>query len=607
MTYFGVLGTFILPPILILALWTWYDDRRGVPLVKTNFLPRYGLAAVGLHALIALIYTTPWDNYLVASEVWWYDPTLVTGIRIGYVPIEEYTFFILQSIFSGLLLLFLSRYVFTQPPHFMPNLSLRLGVSLCLGLLWLIFIALLIWGGESARYLSLIMVWALPPLIIQSAFGADILFGRWKFVATAILLPSLYLNLVDTLAIQSGTWIISPSQTTGIMIGILPIEEAVFFTITNVLLVWGITLMLASESQPRLQAFMIWIKPMIRKTALFIVLMIFCGYGLLFPLEHSTATPPTDLITIEGRLVKVDNINVYVVEAGDSTNPTVVLLHGFGASTFSWRYQIPALVEAGYQVIAYDRPGFGLSDKPIDFNYTMASQADFAIRLLDELGIEKATFVGHSQGGNVALHIALQHPQRVEKLALLAAAVTITDDTDTGMLAGLGSGIFSLSTDLILQLPAATEVASAVLQIAFNPTIRAAILRTAYANPELVTDDVIAGYDQTFTTVGWEEALLAMIRDNGGAFNLDSFLGNPTEFIWQADDSITPAEVATLDYPTLLLWGSADTWVPLETAFPLSDNLPDSTFKIYPDIGHMLMEETPESVNADLLLFLETQ
>jgi lycopene cyclase domain-containing protein len=63
--------------------------------------------AIGLHVVIALVYTTPWDNYLVATNVWWYDPELVTGIVIGWVPIEEYTFFILQPILGGLWIFFL--------------------------------------------------------------------------------------------------------------------------------------------------------------------------------------------------------------------------------------------------------------------------------------------------------------------------------------------------------------------------------------------------------------------------------------------------------------------------------------------------------------------
>ena len=59
--------------------------------------------------IIALLYTTPWDNYLVATGVWWYDPALVTGLTLGWVPIEEYTFFILQTLLAGLWLAFLAR------------------------------------------------------------------------------------------------------------------------------------------------------------------------------------------------------------------------------------------------------------------------------------------------------------------------------------------------------------------------------------------------------------------------------------------------------------------------------------------------------------------
>ena len=62
-----------------------------------------------MHVLLAVVYTTPWDNYLVATGVWYYDPQLVSGIVLGWVPIEEYTFFVLQTILTSLVLLFVAR------------------------------------------------------------------------------------------------------------------------------------------------------------------------------------------------------------------------------------------------------------------------------------------------------------------------------------------------------------------------------------------------------------------------------------------------------------------------------------------------------------------
>src|SRR5512139_63361 len=101
MTYFGFLAIFLGIPILTLGLITWADTRRGrqIPPYMSAWNP---WAAIALHAVVAVIYTTPWDNYLVATGVWYYDPALVTGILLGWVPIEEYTFFVVQSILAGL-------------------------------------------------------------------------------------------------------------------------------------------------------------------------------------------------------------------------------------------------------------------------------------------------------------------------------------------------------------------------------------------------------------------------------------------------------------------------------------------------------------------------
>ncbi|MDX1617037.1 MAG: lycopene cyclase domain-containing protein, partial [Candidatus Promineifilaceae bacterium] len=100
MTYFGFLLRFLIVPILLLLGLTWFDRRQGRHLpARLSSWPV--VPAIFIHVLIALLYTTPWDNYLVATEVWWYDPALVTGITLGWVPIEEYTFFVLQPIMTG--------------------------------------------------------------------------------------------------------------------------------------------------------------------------------------------------------------------------------------------------------------------------------------------------------------------------------------------------------------------------------------------------------------------------------------------------------------------------------------------------------------------------
>ena len=126
MTYFDFLGLFLLIPIGLLLAVAFWDRARGreIPLAMRAWPPA---AAILLHAVIALLYTTIWDNYLVATRVWWYDPALVTGLTIAYVPIEEYTFFILQPILAGLWLIFLFKRVRLPERQICPREAAVLG------------------------------------------------------------------------------------------------------------------------------------------------------------------------------------------------------------------------------------------------------------------------------------------------------------------------------------------------------------------------------------------------------------------------------------------------------------------------------------------------
>jgi lycopene beta-cyclase len=254
MTYFGVLFTFILPPLLILAIIVprdlWGKLARRQPVSRAMLYPYW---IILVHVLLALIYTTPWDNYLVATGVWWYDPELVTGITLGYVPIEEYTFFIVQTLLTGLWTLAVLRRLANSRPAVRPSPRLRLGSSLVVAAIWLVSTVLLLSGWKPGTYLTLILSWALVPVLIQVVFGADILRAHWRELLISILVPTIYLWLVDSLAIASGTWVIDPQQTTGLAVGGLPIEEMLFFLMTNLIIGFGMILMLASESQPRAQ------------------------------------------------------------------------------------------------------------------------------------------------------------------------------------------------------------------------------------------------------------------------------------------------------------------------------------------------------------------
>ena len=251
MTYFGFLLRFLGIPILILAVITYIDWRKDRKLPdRLSYWPAW--AATLLHVIIALLYTTIWDNYLVATRVWWYDPELVTGITLGWVPIEEYTFFVVQPILAGLWLFFLARRMRPVASAGPLVARLRWVTTIALAIIWLVSVVALIAGWGKMTYLALELGWALPPIGLQLLFGADILWRYRRLVTVSIVSLTLYLSAADAVAINLGTWTINPEKSLDLLLGgILPIEEFLFFLLTNTLITFGIALVISQESHMR--------------------------------------------------------------------------------------------------------------------------------------------------------------------------------------------------------------------------------------------------------------------------------------------------------------------------------------------------------------------
>jgi lycopene cyclase domain-containing protein len=130
----------------------------------------------------------------------------------------------------------------------------------------MIFTYLFFFGDAKWTYLSIILFWALPAILPQLLFGADILWHYRRLVFWAIMVPGAYLSLMDIVALRDTTWSISPSQTTGVLFfGILPLEEVVFFFITTVLITFGMTLLLADVSQSRLSEIKKQVRALVEK------------------------------------------------------------------------------------------------------------------------------------------------------------------------------------------------------------------------------------------------------------------------------------------------------------------------------------------------------
>ena len=254
MTYFGFLLRFLVLPIFVFLAITWWDNKNNRP---TPGFQNGRAVWIGIlvHIILAVVYTTPWDNYLVATGVWYYNPNLVTGIVFGYVPIEEYTFFVLETILSGLWWWFLARRLTPSTQEFRPN-KMLVYISTCvLVILWIIFTVLFFSDNQPITYLSITLFWALPAIFPQLLYGADILWHHRKLVLPGILIPGTYLSLMDIIALKDTTWSIAKDQTTGILFfGILPLEEVVFFFITNILIIFGMTLLLSTIGQERFKA-----------------------------------------------------------------------------------------------------------------------------------------------------------------------------------------------------------------------------------------------------------------------------------------------------------------------------------------------------------------
>lgn len=233
MTYLEFHLFFLLPPLLLLLLWA----RPRPPRVWAYLLM----------PLIALLYTTPWDNYLVWRGVWGYPEGKVL-LRLGYVPLEEYLFFLLQPLLTGALLFRLAQ----TPPPGGPGLARVVG-----GGVWLLLAAsgvILLALGERFLYLGLILAYFAPVFVLQWAYGGDLLWAWRRPLLLGVGLPTLYLWVADGWAIlREGIWWIAPRYTLGLKAFGLPLEEMVFFLFTNLAVVQGLLLAWHPEALRRLR------------------------------------------------------------------------------------------------------------------------------------------------------------------------------------------------------------------------------------------------------------------------------------------------------------------------------------------------------------------
>ena len=246
------------------------------------------------------------------------------------------------------------------------------------------------------------------------------------------------------------------------------------------------------------------------------------------------------------------------------SGPVLLLVHGFGAWTFSFRHQIDSL-SRHFRVLAVDLPGFGLSDRPSDEDLSYTAHAERLREFLDRMGVERAAVLGHSIGGAIAMRLAAAHPERVDRLIVVAGA---PPDRQFSVLR------YHLMRPM-LPIPLAVLAGG-------DWWIRRMLKRIVY-DPAFVTPEVVEGYSRPRRLRGSTSSLLKLFGDIG------------------RDRPLPPSAVPTR---TLLLWGEADPVVPLREAHRMHAQMPDARLEVVPRAGHMVLEEQPEACDDAILRFL---
>lgn len=276
------------------------------------------------------------------------------------------------------------------------------------------------------------------------------------------------------------------------------------------------------------------------------------------PLENTI--PVEQLSDADSRFMEVNGIKVHYKTWGEGSR-NFILLHGFGASLFSWREVALPLSDYG-TVTAFDRPAFGLTERPITWQgenpYSSSSQVDIVLGLMNELGISKAILIGNSAGGTVSMQFALKHPERVEALIL----------ADPAVYAGGGAPSWVRP---ILHTPQMDHLGPLLARQIQSQGVE--FIKTAWHDPSRITADILEGYQKPLLAENWDKAL----------WNLTL----------ASEESGLAEKLQDFTMPILVITGDDDRIVPTEQSVRLAEELPNSVLKVIPQSGHLPHEETP--------------
>ncbi|EIJ80713.1 alpha/beta hydrolase fold protein [Bacillus methanolicus PB1] len=262
----------------------------------------------------------------------------------------------------------------------------------------------------------------------------------------------------------------------------------------------------------------------------------------------------------------INGIDVYYeYYLNEQSNETIVLLHGFLSSTFSFRRLIPLLNE-DFNVISIDLPPFGKSGKSYNFIYSYENIARTVISLLESLDIRKISVTGHSMGGQISLKIASLRPDLVKKAVLLCSSAYLKRSKLPLILSSY-IPYFHLYVKMWL----------------IKSGVRNNLQNVVYDH-SLIDEEMMYGYMKPFLEEDIFKAIARMIRDREGDLHSNA--------------------LKQIETPCLLIWGEHDKVVPLSVGKRLTNELNNSKLIILKNTGHLLPEERPDEVYRHIKEFI---
>jgi pimeloyl-ACP methyl ester carboxylesterase len=265
------------------------------------------------------------------------------------------------------------------------------------------------------------------------------------------------------------------------------------------------------------------------------------------------------------RYINILGTSVHYRDEGQG--PLLVLLHGTAASLHTWDRWVDIL-QQDFRIVRLDLPGFGLTGPDAGRDYSIRHYVNFVHAFAQALELPRFHLAGNSLGGEIAWNYALGHPQRVDHLILIDAAGH-PDSSRTGV-----PLVFRLA-----RLPVIKQLFTVITPRSIH---RSSIL-DVYGDPGKVTDALIDRY-----------------------FELSLRPGNRQAFIDRAQiiTAEPGAEPRLITQPTLILWGAKDRWIPLADGEAFARDIHGAELRVYPNAGHVPMEEIPDKTAAAVLGFL---